>query len=134
MPPVEHHAALARVVVPPAEAPFRVRNVVDERLPPAHRTAARRLDEHDVRAHVAQKLPRERNALVGELDHANACERAHTTPCARSVATSSTLNPSNSVKTSSVCSPTHGPPRSIDQDVSEKRTGRPSTRTDRKST
>src|SRR5262249_10393270 len=108
--------------------PFRIRNVADERLPAPHRTATRRLDEHDVGAHVAQELAGERNPLVRELDDANACERAHTTPCARRVATSSALNPSTAVNTSSVCSPTQGPPRLIDQGVAENRTGRPSTR------
>ena len=102
--------------------------------------AARRLDDDHVGAEVGEQLARERGVLARELDHAQPVERAASRRH-RERASASTFRPwpagrsrrrrarARSREHRSLCSPRHGPPRSIDQSVSERCTGMPSTRT-----
>src|SRR5262249_55025446 len=93
-----------------------------------------------------EELAGEGALLVAELDHAQAGQRTrmrvggrggrlgggriggHITPSSCSRAISDVLRPSSSPKTYSLCSPRQGAPRRTPQSVSDRCTGRPSTR------
>jgi S1-C subfamily serine protease len=105
------------------------RLVVDERRVVPTRVARRRFDQDDVRSHVPEQLPGQRDRFTRKFDDAQSGQCAHITPSSCSAATWSAWKPRSRVSTSTVCSPKHGPPRSKRQSVSEKCTGWPSTRT-----
>ena len=99
---IDHHAALARVVMPPVEAAIVSGLIVDERGVAARRIAAGRFDQDDVGAHVSQELACERDRVSREFDDPHALQRSrpragvaagvgHRTPSSRKVATSSAV-------------------------------------------
>ena len=112
--------------------------VTDLDLEAARRVAAGRLDQDHVRAHVSEELAGPGPEVARKLDHHDAVERSafalggrcrscgtHSTPSSCKAASSALSMPSSSLNTSSVCSPTQGPPRRISQSVFERWTGRP---------
>ncbi len=122
---IEGHAELAGVVVPPPQAPFGTRDIVQEGGEATRRVASVRLHQDHLRAEVGQDLPGERALLARQFDHADAREGSHSdaghnTPSSASLASSCSVCPSRSPKTSMLCSPRHGAPRSTCQSVFEK--------------
>src|SRR5439155_718114 len=75
-PPVERDAALAGAVEPEEEAPLRALDALPEGRDRAQRGAAWRLDEDDVGAEAGEELPRKRALLIGEIEDADAVQRA----------------------------------------------------------
>ena len=78
-PEVEDDRALVGVVVPEVERAVRAGDVIDERADGARGRAFRRLDLHDVGAHVGEELPGELSELVAEFDDSESCRagRSH---------------------------------------------------------
>ena len=87
----------------------------------------------DASAEITEHLAGQRRVVTGQLDDPHALQgsgRAHMTPSWRSLSISPGSSPRISPKTWSLCSPRHGPPRSMCQSDADRCTGRPSTRTD----
>ena len=73
---IEHDRALAAVVVPEEERALGTFLVLVERPDAARGIAAGRLDLDDVGAEPRKRQPAVLRLLVGQLDHADAGERA----------------------------------------------------------
>ena len=128
---VEHDAALGRVVVPPPEAALGVVDVVGEGSVGAAGVTARRLDHDHVGAEVAEQLARRtpRAPTPARRRAARPAPRSRDAVLRQLLDLGRRRDPRSSDSTWWLCSPRHGPPRSICQSVSDRCTGMPSTRT-----
>src|ERR1019366_4716538 len=67
---IERDAPLVTIVRPPVERPIRIRLVLEKRTNLSRRRAARRLKLDHIGAEVAEDLPAQQSALVGEIEYA----------------------------------------------------------------
>ena len=136
---VQRDAALGSVARREGEAAIDARLVANERSAVAAPGACARLDAHDLDACIGEEFAGHL-AEVANLDGAEALEgsgaidrrgrrdlrrlaRGHTAASPIISASSSEVNPSRSISTSAVCSPTSGAPWSMRQRASENVTG-----------